>query len=112
MATWRRFLFLCARLIRPLVWRESRGGVGWAGGDAAEGEILFSANPSGDNPLVVTDTRSLATQGAQVGRYIVPGVPNAAIVPTANFESLSLVAALERVALALGHSSESITQSV
>jgi histidine ammonia-lyase len=80
--------------------------------DAAEAEILFSANHSGDNPLVVTDTRSLATQGAQVGRYIVPGVPNAAIVPTANFESLPLVAALERVSLALGHSSESITQSV
>jgi histidine ammonia-lyase len=80
--------------------------------DAAEAEVLFFANHSGDNPLVVTDTRSLATQGAQVERYIVPGVPNAAIVPTANFESLSLVAALERVSLAVGHSSESITQSV
>jgi histidine ammonia-lyase len=42
----------------------------------------------------------------------VPGVPNAAIVPTANFEALPLVAALERVALALGHVSESITESV
>jgi histidine ammonia-lyase len=87
-------------------------GNAWEALDAAEAEILFSANHSGDNPLVVTDTRSLATQGAQVGRYIVPGVPNAAIVPTANFEPLPLVAALERVSLALGHSSESITQSV
>ncbi len=87
-------------------------GNAWEALDAAEAEVLFFANHSGDNPLVVTDTRSLATQGAQVGRYIVPGVPNAAIVPTANFEPLPLVAALERVSLALGHSSESITQSV
>ena len=87
-------------------------GNAWEALDAAEAEILFFANHSGDNPLVVTDTRSLAAQGAQVGRYIVPGMPNAAIVPTANFESLPLVAALERVGIALGHSSESITQSV
>jgi histidine ammonia-lyase len=87
-------------------------GNAWEALDAAEAKILFFANHSGDNPLVVTDTRSLATQGAQVGRYIVPGVPSAAIVPTANFEPLPLVAALERVSLALGHSSESITQSV
>ena len=80
--------------------------------DAAEAEILFAANHSGDNPLVVTDNSSLATQGAQVGRYLVPGVPNAAIVPTANFEALPLVAALERASLALGHVSESITASV
>jgi histidine ammonia-lyase len=87
-------------------------GNAWEALDAAEAEVLFTANHSGDNPLVVTDTRSLAAQGAQAGRYIVPGVPNAAIVPTANFEPLPLVAALERVSLALGHSSESITQSV
>jgi histidine ammonia-lyase len=87
-------------------------GNAWEALDAAEAEILFFANHSGDNPLVVTDTKSLTAQGAQVGRYIVPGVPNAAIVPTANFEVLPLVAALERVAVALGHSSESITQSV
>lgn len=87
-------------------------GNAWQALDAAETEILFSANHSGDNPLVVTDNRSLAAQGAQVGRYLVPGVPNAAIVPTANFEALPLVAALERVSLALGHASESITASV
>jgi histidine ammonia-lyase len=87
-------------------------GNAWEALDAAEAEILFAANHSGDNPLVVTDNSSLATQGAQVGRYLVPGVPNAAIVPTANFEALPLVAALERAALALGHVSESITASV
>lgn len=87
-------------------------GNAWEALDAAEAEILFFANHSGDNPLVLTDTRSLATQGAQVGRYLVPGVPDAAIVPTANFEALPLVAALERLSLALGHSSESITESV
>jgi histidine ammonia-lyase len=87
-------------------------GNAWEALDAAEAEILFFANHSGDNPLVVTDTKSLTAQGTQAGRYIVPGVLNAAIVPTANFEELPLVAALERVGVALGHSSESITQSV
>ncbi len=87
-------------------------GNAWDAVDAAEIEALFFANHSGDNPLVVTDTRDLAGQGTQVGRYLVPGVPNAAIVPTANFECLPLVAALERLALALGHVSESVTQSV
>ena len=87
-------------------------GNAWEALDAAEAEILFFANHSGDNPLVVTDAKSLTAQGTQAGRYIVPGVPNAAIVPTANFEELPLVAALERVGVALGHSSESITQSV
>ena len=87
-------------------------GNAWEALEAAETEALFFANHSGDNPLVVTDTRALATQGTQADRYIVPGRPNAAIVPTANFECLPLVAALERVALALGHVSESVTQSV
>jgi histidine ammonia-lyase len=84
----------------------------WEALDAAETEILFTANHSGDNPLVVTDNRSLAAQGAQAGRYLVPEVPDAAIVPTANFDPLPLVAALERTSLALGHASESITQTV
>jgi histidine ammonia-lyase len=87
-------------------------GNAWEALEAAESEALFFANHSGDNPLVVTDTRELASQGTQTGRYIVPGMPNAAIVPTANFECLPLVAALERVAIALGHVSESVTQSV
>ena len=87
-------------------------GNAWEALQAAEAEALFTANHSGDNPLVVTDNNTLATQGGQVGRYLVPGVPRAAIVPTANFEALPLVAALERASLALGHASESITESV
>ena len=87
-------------------------GNAWEALDAAEEQALFFANHSGDNPLVVIDTPALASQGSQVARYIVPGVSDAAIVPTANFEALSLVAALERASLALGHVSESVTQSV
>jgi histidine ammonia-lyase len=87
-------------------------GNAWEALEAAEAEALFTANHSGDNPLVVTDNDTLASEGAQVGQYLVPGVPHAAIVPTANFEVLPLVAALERASLALGHASESITQSV
>jgi histidine ammonia-lyase len=87
-------------------------GNAWEALEAAEAEVLFTANHSGDNPLVVTDNNSLASQGTQVAQYLVPGVPHAAIVPTANFEALPMVAALERASLALGHASESITQSV
>jgi histidine ammonia-lyase len=87
-------------------------GNAWEALQAAESEILFTANHSGDNPVVITDNSGLARQGEQVSRYLVPGVANAAIVPTANFEPLPLVAALERAALALGHVSESITESV
>ena len=87
-------------------------GNAWEALDAAQEQALFFANHSGDNPLVVTDTQTLASQGSQAARYRVPGVPNAAIIPTANFESLPLVAALERASLALGHVAESMTQSV
>jgi histidine ammonia-lyase len=87
-------------------------GNAWEALAAAEAEIEFTANHSGDNPLVITGNKTLAAQGAQVGRYLVPGVPDAAIVPTANFEALPMVAALERASLALGHVSESITQSI
>jgi histidine ammonia-lyase len=80
--------------------------------EAAETEIEFMANHSGDNPLVITDNTTLTAEGAQARRYLVPGVVNAAIVPTANFEALPLAAALERASLALGHVSESITESV
>ena len=87
-------------------------GNAWEALDAAEEQTLFFANHSGDNPLVVTDTQALASQGSQASRYIVPGAANAAIIPTANFESLPLIAALERASLALGHVAESVTQSV
>ena len=84
----------------------------WDALDAAERETLFTASHSGDNPVVLTDAGSLASEGDQARRYLVPGVANAAIVPTANFEALPLVAALERLSIALGHASESITASV
>ncbi|HVW68353.1 MAG TPA: aromatic amino acid ammonia-lyase [Steroidobacteraceae bacterium] len=87
-------------------------GNAWEALEAAESALLFAANHSGDNPVVLTDARNLGEQGSQTGFYLVPEVPNAAIVPTANFEALPVVAALERVSLALGHASESITESV
>lgn len=87
-------------------------GNAWEALEAAEDALLFAANHSGDNPVVLTDARSLAGQGAQAAFYLVPEVPDAAIVPTANFEALPVVAALERLSLALGHVAESVTQSV
>jgi len=84
----------------------------WEALNAAESEVLFTASHSGDNPVVLTDAGTLASEGEQAQRYLVPGVAKAAIVPTANFEDLPMVAALERLSLALGHASESITASV
>jgi histidine ammonia-lyase len=87
-------------------------GNAWDALQAAQAEVVFAASHSGDNPLVLTDTGALATEGAQAGRYLVPGLPNAAIVPTGNFEALPFVAAIERLSLALGHVAQSIAQSV
>ncbi|TLY61207.1 MAG: aromatic amino acid lyase [Gammaproteobacteria bacterium] len=87
-------------------------GNAWEALAAAESALLFAANHSGDNPLVLTDSAALATQGTQAGRYVVPGLPNAAIVPTANFEALPFASAIERLSLALAHVSESVTASV
>jgi histidine ammonia-lyase len=87
-------------------------GNAWDALEAAETQVLFSASHSGDNPLVLEHAPELAGAGSQARRYLVPDTRDAAIVPTANFEDLALVAALERLSLALGHVSESITASV
>lgn len=86
-------------------------GNAWQALDAAEAEIAFESAHGGDNPQVVLDAGDLATQGSQAAGYRVPGT-RAAIVPSGNFEALPLVAALERVALALAQVSNSVASTV
>jgi histidine ammonia-lyase len=87
-------------------------GVAWEALQAAETEALFAASHSADNPLVLTEAGTLEKDGAQAVKYLVPGAGATALVPTGNFEALPLASALERLSLALGHVSESITASV
>ena len=87
-------------------------GNAWDALAAAEKEVTFSANHSADNPVVLLHAPLLASEGTQARRYLVPGAGDAAIVPTANFEDLALVAAFERLALALAHVADSVTASV
>jgi histidine ammonia-lyase len=86
-------------------------GNAWEALAAAEAELSFEVCHSADNPRIVLDAPA-AADGTQAARYRVPGPRAAAIVPTANFEALPLVSALERASLALAHVSKSIATSV
>jgi histidine ammonia-lyase len=86
-------------------------GNAWEALAAAEAELSFEVCHSADNPRIVLDAPAAAA-GTQAARYRVPGPHAAAIVPTANFEALPLVSALERASLALAHVSKSIATSV
>ena len=85
--------------------------------EAAEDEFAFESAHSGDNPQVVLSAGTLASGGAttasasQAARYLVPGT-SAAIVPAASFEALPVVAALERLSLALAHVASSVASTV
>jgi histidine ammonia-lyase len=83
--------------------------------EAAEDEFAFESAHSGDNPQVVlsagTLTAGAATTASQSARYLVPGT-SAAIVPAASFEALPVVAALERLSLALAHVASSVASTV
>jgi histidine ammonia-lyase len=86
-------------------------GNAWDALTAVEHELAFEACHSADNPRIVLDAAT-AAGGTQAASYRVPGARAAAIVPTANFEALPLVSALERASLALAHVSTSIAASV
>ena len=83
--------------------------------EAAEDEFAFESAHSGDNPQVMlsagTLTAGAATTASQSARYLVPGT-SAAIVPAASFEALPVVAALERLSLALAHVASSVASTV
>lgn len=87
-------------------------GNAWQALQDAETEIVFETAHSADNPQVVLDASLLGKHsGNQVERYRVQGT-GGAIVPSANFESLPMVASLERLAVALAHVSNSIASTI
>jgi histidine ammonia-lyase len=81
--------------------------------EEAERIIEIEVNHTEDNPMVVPDVTETERPGSsQVNGYLVHGKTNGAIYPTANFEPLPVVSAVERVSLALGTISESLTMSI
>lgn len=80
--------------------------------EAVESEVRFESWHGGDNPQVVlAEAGTQADDAEETARYQVPGI-GAAIVPSGNFEALPLVAALERVSLALAHAASSIGSTI
>lgn len=79
----------------------------------AEKIIEIAINHTEDNPMVVPDITETERPGStQVNGYLVHGKTNGAIYPTANFEPLPVVAAVEQLSVALGTVSESVTMSI
>lgn len=80
--------------------------------EAVESEVRFESWHGGDNPQVVlAEAGTQADDAEETARYQVPGI-GAAIVPSGNFEALPIVAALERVSLALAHAASSIGSTI
>ncbi|MBB6375818.1 histidine ammonia-lyase [Pseudonocardia eucalypti] len=78
----------------------------------AEQMIDIHINHTEDNPMVVIGPTGGERPGSsQIRRYQVGGDTPGAIYPTANFEPLPVVAAVERLSLALGTLSESFTMN-
>lgn len=79
---------------------------------AVEAEIRFESRHGGDNPQVVLADGGPPLRGEdEIARFRVPGT-DAAIVPSGNFEALPLVAALERLSLALAQTASSIGSTI
>lgn len=96
-------------------------GNAWEALQTAEAEFAFESAHSGDNPQVVlgavsqglmtTANAPAQPQTSQVARYLVPGM-DAAIVPAGSFEALPIVAAFERLSLALAQVASSVASTV
>jgi len=70
-------------------------------------------NHTEDNPMVALDvTRAERSDSSQLDKYLVGGATDGAIYPTANFEPLPLVSAVERTSLALARLSGAATMTV
>ncbi len=75
--------------------------------------VTIGINHTEDNPMVALDVTETERPGSnQVDRYLVGGKTDGAIYPTANFEPLPMVAAVERVSLALGTLSDAFTMNI
>lgn len=75
--------------------------------------LAVQVNHTEDNPMVALDvTRPEHADSTQLERYMVGGATNGAIYPTASFEALPVVSAVERVSLALATLSDAVTMNI
>ena len=75
--------------------------------------LTIHMNSTEDNPMVVVGPTGGERPGStQIQRYQVNGDTPGAIYPTANFEPLPVVAAVERLSLALGTLSDAFTMNI
>lgn len=79
----------------------------------AEDMIHIHVNHTEDNPMVALDLIGSERPGStQIDRYLVRGETNGAIFPTANFDPLIVVSAVEQLSLALGTLSDALTMNI
>lgn len=100
----------------PLSYRDMAYTLGNALNAVADADRMLAIhiNHTEDNPMVDLDvTKSERPGSSQVESYLVTvdGKTNGAIYPTANFEPLPVVSAVERVSLALGILSDAYTMN-
>lgn len=75
--------------------------------------VTIGINHTEDNPMVAAEVTETERPGSsQLDSYLVRGKINGAIYPTANFEPLPMVAAVERLSLALGTLSDAFTMNI
>jgi histidine ammonia-lyase len=75
--------------------------------------LALQINHSDDNPLVaLAPSVEVHAAAGQVRGYVVPREGGGAIYPTANFEPLPFVAAVERLSLALAKLSQALTMTI
>ncbi|WP_137663177.1 HAL/PAL/TAL family ammonia-lyase [Enterococcus hulanensis] len=73
--------------------------------------LTIQINSSDDNPSVIDDAEGEYKEFDQVAQYFVEGdTISGGIFPSANFESLPVALAVQRLSLALGHISHNIIQ--
>jgi histidine ammonia-lyase len=101
------------KLQDPLSYRDMAYTLGNALNAVADADRVFAIyiNHTEDNPMVDLDvTKPERPDSSQVESYLLTAA-NGAIYPTANFESLPVVAVVERVSLALGILSDAFTMN-
>jgi histidine ammonia-lyase len=75
--------------------------------------VTIGINHTEDNPMVALGSAGTERSGgSQVDSYLVRGETSGAIYPTANFDPLPMVAAVEHVSLALGTLSDAFTMNI
>ncbi len=102
------------KLQDPLSFRDMAYTIGNAIDALADARTVLAVylNHTEDNPLVSLDSDAERSDSSQLDKYLVKGDVDGAIYPTANFEPIPLVAAVERTSLALARVSGAATMTM